>query len=670
MIFCQTTNEGETRKLDVSRITLVFGWQQAVLAAVCGVLLLLVAQLPFHASFTVGKEQGMGNDLPFLGGFKASESQGTPDRWRWSNAQFTIDVPGAGQRGVVVTFRVVSHRAQWEPETAPTLLTFRSESGTSVEIPLRLNAATYHIYLPPEALVGGSLRLHGATATWQNPQDRREDMGVALGGDMRVESVRTGGLVLPDRALVVAWPLALALLWSMLRVVGFGGTGALLMLLPLAVVVPLLALTSAPRLGIGNRWVIQFSLMSVVVAGLCAWGVPPLLRRVGAVPPARVLRWLLLLVVLSFALKYGGRLYPESMPGDLQLHVNRAIHTLQGRVYIEAQHRGLPFPFPNGPYLLIVPLLVTGLPLRTLLQLWPGVYEAASVLLLYILVARSIGSARVGVLAAATYALTAGGFMNTWFMFHTQVAAQFACVLLLAVLVVCWPHYDTWRSWGAVVVLFVLVFLGHIGLFLNTSLVGILIIPLLWWRSRSPDEQRGTRWLLAAGVAAGVFVLLCYYSAFAGLIMEQMTGVASEGLNQVTGRDPIPRQTTVWVIWEGGLITHFGFFPVILGGAGALLLSDGRLRHSILPPLIWLTFLVSASQAVLPLITLNSITTRWLMFSAWAIAVGAGVGFAWLWRRGLAGRVAAVAMGGFVCWQTLVLYLYAMVFNQPPIEPF
>jgi hypothetical protein len=655
---------------------LLAGWQQVVLVVLCFAGGVLVSQLPFSYTVMVGNQRGAGSDLPFLSGFKASESQGRLERWRWSDSQFRVDVPGVGQRGVVVTMKVISHRAQWEaaqnPDAPyqPAVLSVDASEGVQVPLSLRLHRAVYHVYLPPRALSDGSLNLHMATEAWENPDDRREDLGVALAGMFRVAGVRSGGWVPPDSALLLAWSLSLALLWSTLRVVGFGGNRALLMLLPLSVAIPLLLVVQAPRLGFGNGWVVLVSLMSIAVAGLCRWTVPPLLRRLRLEPPPSLLSWLLLLVVASFVLKYGGRLYPESMPGDLQLHVNRTIQTLQGRVYIEAQHRGLPFPFPNGPYILIVPLLLAGLDLRFLLQVMLGVYEAITVVLLYVLLARATGSKQLGVLAGAVYALTAGGFMNTWFMFHTQVMAQFASILLLAVLVVRWPRYDDWLTWVVLVMLFVQVFLGHIGLFLNTSLVGLLIVPLLWWRNRGEHERRGVVWLLGAGTAAGVFAFGFYYSAFWNLIVEQLTGAMTVGLNELTERPPIPRETTLWVTWEGGLITHFGFFPVLLALPGTLLLSDGRLRRSILPPLIWLTFLVSASQAVLPLITLNSITTRWLMFSAWAIAVTSAVGFGLVWRRGRWGRVVALAMGGYVGWVTLALYVEALALRQPPIEPF
>jgi hypothetical protein len=666
------------RKRILAPVKKLFGWQQLLLVFLCILLGTLFAQLPFSYNFLAGKARGPQSDRPFLQHTHAAESKNFWDmRWRWTHSNFTLDVPGIGQRGVLVHFSVLSHRAQWEQQqdpycaVSPTFLTVETKDGLQMQFPLRLQKATYHMYIPPDRLADGSLHLAFSTRPWQNPTDLREDLGIALGEQVHIESVRTNHTILPDMSLLLAWSLGIAFFWSALRVLGFGTNMALLLLLPVAVGVPLLSIIQAPRLGFGNAWIIEMGLMSLATAVVAVWLIPPLLRRLQMLPRSTLLRWLLLLVVLSFVLKYGGRLYPESMPGDLQLHVNRSLKTLQGNVYIEAQHRGLPFPFPNGPYLLLFPFMLAGIDLRLLLQLSMGIYEALTVVLLYILLTRVTHREDMGVLAGATYALTAGGFMNTWFTFHTQVAAQFFSILLLTILVVAWPNYRRWSRWGVIVLLFILVFLGHIGLFLNTSLVGLLIIPLLWWRNRQQQEQRSVVWLLAAGLTAVLFVFAFYYSAFLDLIIEQTVGVAASGLNEVTGRDPIPRATTLQVTWEGGLITHFGFFPIVLAVVGSIMLSNDRLHRSLLPPLVWLTFLVSASQAVLPLITLNSITTRWLMFSSWAIAVTASQGAIVLKNHGgRAGRWVSLAMCCFVCWITLALYVDALALRLPPIEPF
>jgi len=72
----------------------------------------------------------------------------------------------------------------------------------------------------------------------------------------------------------------------------------------------------------------------------------------------------------------------------------------------------------------------------------------------------------------------------------------------------------------------------------------------------------------------------------------------------------------------------------------------------------------------LPLITLNSITTRWLMFSSWGIFVAAALATLPLWRRGWAAKGVVVAMFGYVAWVMVAVWTNAMLLRLPPIEPF
>ncbi|NJL35235.1 MAG: hypothetical protein HC893_17015, partial [Chloroflexaceae bacterium] len=591
---------------------------------------------------------------------------------RWSRGQSAIVVPGVGQRSVVVSMDIVSHRAQWFEDAPPTVLYVQAGDLAPVPITLRQAGARYHIYVPAEGMRDGELWLELITEGWQNPVDSRENLGVALGNLVEVRGIAgSDGFVLPSGMLLLSWSGCLLLLYFMLRLIYFPRRLAFLTLLPLALLIPLLVLLNAPRLGFGNGWVWQFGALALLTAAICRIAVPPLLRRLEMVPPEAVLRWLLLLVVMSFAIKYGGRLYIASMPGDVQLHVNRYTLTVIGEIYIRAQHRGLPFPFPNGLYLLIAPLSLTGYGLHFLFELTAGIFEATAVLLMYLLVARLAASTRLGLLAAALYSLTAGGHMITWFAFETQVAGQWVTLLLFTVLVFAWPHRRDWLTWWVVVMLLIQVFLGHIGQFLNLSAAAVILLPWLWWQSRNDAEQRrGVLWLYGAGAGAAAFVSLFYYTAFWDLILEQIVGVSTRGLNDVTQRPPISREATLHTLWEGGLITHFGFFPVLLVIPGLLALWHPRWRRSIIPPLIVACFLVSIGQAVLPLITLNSITTRWLMFSSWGIFVAAAVGVLLLWRRGRSARLVSLAMAGYVCWITIVIWMDAMTLRLPPIEPF
>ncbi len=643
-------------------------WRMLLIVFGSAALLLLATQQPFRYRFQAGVEWGGASDLPFMRGFYPPESTSLDTTWRWSPTSARIIVPGVGQRPLLVDLAVVSHRGIWQPQSTPVTMTIDGGAGPIV-IPLRPTPARYRLYVPSHALRDGVLHLSLRTEPWNNPGDPRSPLGVAIGRDVRISSLGAAP-IRPDLQLL-GWPLGLGLLWLAVRACKLGPWPATAVMIGPALVLPLAALFEAPRLAFGGRWAVESGLITLVAALIVAWLTPRILRSFAIPAPPRLVPWLVLVLSLSFYLKYAGQLYPESMPGDIQLHINRFTYTVFGNVYIRAQHRGLPFPFPNAPYIILAPLALTGVPLGALFELSAALFECAGVLLIYITVARLAQNARLGFFAALTCALVAVGHMNTWYSFQTQVSTQFYSTLLLCLLVLCWPTYRNWAIWGSITVLFTLVFLGHIGSFINTACVGMLIIPRLWWHARNAEERRGTLQILGTATIAVVFVSLFYYTAFWDLVMTQIGGVARVGLNGVTGRPPVPGSVMLSVIWNEGLTVHYGMFPVILALAGAVIISrNPRYCHTILPPLIWLTFVVALGQGLLPLITHSSITTRWLTFAGWAVCVASAFAFDALWRRGLVARTVVVAMYAFIAWQTAVVWADALFLRLPPPEPF
>lgn len=651
-------------------------WRPLLLAGLALLGMLIVFQLPLVYSFQIGIDRGVGTDRPFLGGFRDPELVTWEESWRWTLPEATVTVPGVGGRPLLVGFEVVSHRQHWEAGAPQPVLLVEMGAGPPVAIPLRFEVSRYELYVPAEALRDGTLRLRLSTEAWQNPSDPRGELGVAIGRLFTISSAVGGGLAWPGGGVLAAYPAAMALLFFAVRTLGFTRDRALLLLLPLVGVLLALAAITPPRVAVSAGWAVEAALLSLATAGVCALAAPPLLERWGVAPGPALLPWLLLLVGLSFVLKYGGQLHPVAMPGDVQLHINRFSFTLWGQVYIPAQHRGLPFPFPSGWYILVAPLLLTGFPLRVIFELTAGLAEAASVLLFYLLVARLTGSRGGGLIAALVATISPIAMMNVWWSFQTQVGTQLLTLILLTLMILGWPTYGASRGeralrLGWIAALLIMVALGHIGAFINTGLVGVAAIPWLWLRARTDEERAGALRLLWAGLAAAAFVVLFYYSAFAGMIAEQVGGVAEGGLLGVTEREPLPRAVWLRALWAEGLLGLNGFFLVLFGVAGALLISwSGRYRASIVGPLIWLTFAVGLSQAALPLITLSTITTRWLTFAGWALTVGAAVAVLRYRRRGSAGRLVTWLALAYVAWITLEVWATAMAINWPPLEPF
>jgi hypothetical protein len=82
------------------------------------------------------------------------------------------------------------------------------------------------------------------------------------------------------------------------------------------------------------------------------------------------------------------------------------------------------------------------------------------------------------------------------------------------------------------------------------------------------------------------------------------------------------------------------------------------------------TFAIGALFAALPFLSGSTLATRWLMFSLWAVAVGAALSLDLLWRRGRAGQALALAVGGYVVWLTASMWLMALAWRVRPPEPF
>ena len=92
--------------------------------------------------------------------------------------------------------------------------------------------------------------------------------------------------------------------------------------------------------------------------------------------------------------------------------------------------------------------------------------------------------------------------------------------------------------------------------------------------------------------------------------------------------------------------------------------------HSSLVMLMIGTLIIALLFGSLPFITGSTLSTRWLMFSAWVIALGAAVTAQLLWRSGRAGRWLLYAMGGYMLWITISQWIGALAWRIRPPEPF
>jgi hypothetical protein len=766
----------------------------ALLLGLFAMLLLLAAQAPLAYTVDVGVEDGTGSDLPLVAGFHPREQdvQGT---FRWTRDSSYIRLPGMAVRPILLTLRLIAVSAE-VAQRGPQEVELWANGARAARLPVRPQGAIYRILLPPAP--GGDQQLELRSATFVPTGDER-----AIGAGLAAFSVRAP----PDPALpawrsTLLWLGAAALAWLVLRRAGFGPGAALAMLLPLTLLAGLAALLDPPRfafgagpaaLALGLGWLLALLLCStpaallaggMAAAGLAtaatvarattgiegghelvAWvataglallaagalrpALAELCRRLGIAAWPGHWRWLALMAVVALATRYGGKIYPDSMPGDIGFHVNRFADVARGTLLIVSRNRGVDFPYPPALYLLLAPLTLPGLDRRVALQLGAALLDALSPLLVYVIGvsaltppaplsrARKRGEHWTPLIAAAIYTFSAAGYMTTWWNFSTHIFAQFAHLLLVAALVALWPAladdrrpttadrrtthaegvpgevgYDERQSAGSfgrtpapldppslvvgrwslvnsswslvtiLVLLQLLVYLGHFGFWMNTTLLGVMgLAALLWAAWRGRVAWAAFRPLLAAFALAQALAALLFYSGYAGMLLAQAQAAAAGGLTGLAGRDPVSRERLWAILWDQGLRAHFGFFPLPLALCGGLILwataaARGRPglrtlgRRGVVLALMAGTFAIALFFAALPFLSGSTLSSRWLMFSAWAVAVGAAYGAERLWRAGIAGKVAVATAGGYVLWATASMWLMALAWRVRPPEPF
>lgn len=672
----------------------------------------LAVHLPLDYRIDVGVAEGYGGDLPHLRGFNTAEhdEHGT---YRWTADKARIVIPGLGQRAVTLhlDFFPIGPEAL---EFGPEVINLWIDEQRVAALPVRRAGGQYAVRIPARLLPAGTLDVTIRTHTFIPAKaDDPRALGTPL-DQIRVTSAPIWFPVAPDWGAALMWLLAALLFWAVVvRALAavprarWWAAGALGFLLPWLVIA---AIVDPARWAFGAQPALIACAMGYLLVLLLRPALAWLAPRLHIPLDARRLGWLLLIVVLAFGLRYGGRLYPNSMHGDIGFHTNRFNEVSRGHVFLLSRNRGVDFPYPPGPYVLLAPFAVLTPDPPYLLQLGAALLEGLSALLIYTLVARTAGACHAwkqrhlpaalrgpppphhmhtALLAAALYVFTAAGFMTTWWSFDTHIYTQFFTLLLLTTLTDFGLRSVTMSvppaatvpagSTGALarwsLVLFVLcalVYLGHFGFFINTVLLGGLALLILWlagWRGAA--WGRRMRWpLTLAGIGAGVAAFALFYSFFLPLFLQQASIAAEGGLTELADRAPVPRSRLWNVLWEAGFLRHFGFFPIVLAPVGVWLLAR-RGRPALVPAALMTgSFLVSTVFAILPFITLSTQSTRWLMFSAWAIAIGAALGTRRLWRVGYAGRVVVAAMAGFVLWNTFLLWLGPMLWRIRPPEPF
>lgn len=667
-------------------------------------IFLLAAQLPLRVMIDAGHEEGLGSDLPYLQGFNTAESD-SHGTYRWTTDGSEIVVPGLGRRPAAVTLRLFPVGDDVLAAGPQSIEVYAGDTLVGA-LAIRPEGSAQTLVAPPPA--GGALRLTLRSDTFSPSGDPRR-----LGTPLDATEVRTlpgTGPIAPDWPAVLAWMGAVAFGWlgahhalgeawleggrkgreersadQPARPFWLALAPAVWVLAVGTALVALAALLDPPRWAFGARAALVGAGSAYILVILVRALLPGLARCMGVPLDASTLGWLALFVGLSFALRYGGRLYPDSMHGDIGFHHNRFNDMVWGLIHILSKNRGVDFPYPPGPYLIVAPLTLLGISPRTGLQLGAALADAVSAPLVYAIATR-VARPGAALLAAGIYVFTAATFMASWWSFDTHIYTQFFHLLLIAATVWAFGAWQggerarrqrwTWAVGG----LLALVFLGHFGFLINTALLMGGLMAALWVASwRGAGWARAARWpLTVALVGAGLFAAVTFYSAYIPMFLGQLETAREGGLTAVAGRGPVSRAVMWETLWRAGLLTHFGLFPLPLALWGVWLIRGegqeaageaGAERRAVL----WLmlgSLAVAVVFAALPFVSGVTNSPRWMLFIAWAVAIGAAVAVERIWRAGWAGRAAALAMGAVVLANTAWIWLAPMLWRVRPPEPF
>jgi hypothetical protein len=638
-------------------------WPLWALLALLIAGIVAVAQQPFTYAINIGYDEGWHSDQPFVSGWNTPEPyKAPPDQlsYRWTGDDSTLRLPSLGAQPLLATIHQLAAAAHPAVDTGALYL---SSAGISVGQPLNQDRRL-HVLLPPSAVRAGTIRFSAPTFT---PPDDPRILGAPIADivlatiqpDVRVPSA---ALFWPVLLLPLAWVTARR--WSVSRgAAALAGLGLCALLLAAQWADPFrFALAGGPLLS-GAFW-------GAIVAAIVLWATTRYAPRLGVQPSPALVKSIALLVFWMMLLRYGGRLYPDSMVGDLGFHVNRQNDVIRGLIFIVSRHRGIDFPYPSATYLLLAPFRLLPIAPETLVEFTDALFGVLGLLPVAYIALRGLRNERAALLATTTYALLAPAMMALWWSFQAHILAQEAIVLLIALLIGLWERLGTARGVALITLGLCLIFFGHFGLFLNVSLLLALLLPLLWWRYRSTPQVRSVYGLALAFAIAEALALGLFYSAYLGLILTKLAEFGQGGMGAVQGgRAEISARALLVSLWRDGIVGHYALVGVplaLLGGWWLWLRQRGSL-------LVWLfcgTLAVATIQALVPFITASTITTRWLSFCAWVIALGTAVVLNWLWQRGRWGRGLVLITLLWIGGNTLWLWVKALGYRIRPPEPF
>lgn len=650
------------------------------LAPAVALLALLIVALAYQAP-VAGREPFPANPSPLrLAGVHRPEPAAHGGFQRWTTGRASVLVPGVGAGSLIVRKRFFGGA---ESGHGRTLRVVGTSERPLFEAPLRPYWQVVHLALPPEAVARatGDLTLILETETFVMPPDQR-----ALGISLDWIEIRPGasGWCAPPLALASNLALTLLLcLWT-LRLSGLSTRLAALPTLALLVYVGLMlagwpgdSLEARMQAALGLPVLLRVLPLTLLLA-LALRLLPLPASQSTALWAPTMIR---LAVLLIFTLRLTGVLHPLFIPIDHGLRANQLLLIASGeeqpvRERLEQQYEWgtrEPVPYSLLPYYMLLPLTAIWKARPALIEavnVVTALLEATLPLLLLALLRggprRYLGAAWGGLVYAALPVgylfFHDGSFPTTigiWLTLVALVAARWLIVLEsqpsseedLAPLA---PPVR--NGWPPVCVAVAALALGlAIGAYVThvafVPFLGVTLAASLALLGGAAGRRASRPLLLSLALGLALAWALVYGGYTATLVQRTIPSylglIASEGS---VGRDSDLFFGTPINSFGQHLAAHFRVWPVLLAGAVlAILALNWRGR-----------FITHLGLAYAALFAVTSLAERWfglwnkhMVFVAPLVALLAGIGLAWLWRRGRGGRLVSLALLGYLFWESL-----------------
>jgi hypothetical protein len=477
-------------------------------------------------------------------------------RWTTAEAEYQIDAPGPGP--LVVTLHLGA-----PPPTGGAKALQLHVPGQIIDLPLAQQPRSYYVLTTATVDLAPTYPIRITSATTTVPPDPRP-IGMRFEG---LELSLASGPRLPALALILAEGCLLILTAALAARLGspWFVTGILLLalsggMLAICWLAPTIATTFLTRLAYAALalGLITFSFLGRAEQHANTWGVTPAFLRIATA-----------IVLLACSIRLIGALYPLYQAHDLPLNLERLLRTIGGTLI--STNRSYEFRsgvtiFPPGPYLALLPALLSGVSPLLLVQGGNALVDGVAGLAVIVLT-RTIGlSQRAACLAGLVYAAMPVMLTSLYWGHNAQVFGQ-ALMAPVALALLYGIRRPGAHGFTIAALLLTFAFLSHIGV----TIVAIAWLGLAWLLLGARKTINTRMWLnltIALGLAGLAGLVLVYGPALA-LKLEQTNAVGERVLGE--------RYASYGLIWSAYRISFYQLGLPILP-IGLILLRRQNLR--------------------------------------------------------------------------------------------